>query len=70
MEAWIADAVGKMHVNKITQKDVATQMGVTDDYVSMILRGVRNPPKAKERVNLAIDKIIADRSQQENQQEA
>lgn len=65
MEKWIADAVGKMHVNKITQKEVAIKMGVTEDYVSMILREVRTPSDAADRINKAIDEIIAERKPKE-----
>lgn len=63
MDNWIANAVGKMHINKITQKDVATKMGVSEDYVSMILRGVRTPPNAADRINNAIDEIIAEKAE-------
>lgn len=64
METWIADAVGKMHINKITQKEVASKMGVTEDYVSMILRGVRTPKGARERIEKAIDEIIAEKAEE------
>lgn len=60
MSEWIAEAVGKMHMNRITQKDVATKMGVSEDYVSMILRGVRDPKGAQERIESAINEIIAE----------
>ena len=39
MQNWISQVVGKMHVNKITQIEVAKKMGVCNDYVSMILTG-------------------------------
>ena len=50
MDSWIAEAVGTMHINKITQKAVASKMGCTTDYISMILTGKRKPPQAKERI--------------------
>ena len=61
MENWISQAVGKMHVNKITQIEVAKKMGVCNDYVSMILTGKKKPKDAKERILTAIDAIIAER---------
>lgn len=63
MEQWIADAVGRMHIHKITQTDIANNLGVTREYVSMILRGVKTPKRAKERINRAINEIIAEKSE-------
>ena len=39
MDTWIETAIGKMHINKITQIELADYLGVTNDYVSMILKG-------------------------------
>lgn len=61
MDSWIAEAVGKMHINRITQIELSKKMGVTNDYVSMILRGKKSPANAEERITTAIDDIIADR---------
>ena len=61
MEHWIADVVGKMHINKITQSQLAKKMGVTNDYVWMILNGKKSPKDAENRINSAIDSILADR---------
>lgn len=62
MNDWIANAVGKMHVNKITQVQLAEKMGVTREYVTMILNGVKAPKDAEQRINAAIDEIIAERN--------
>ena len=61
MEKWIGDIVGRMHINSITQIELANKMNVTNDYISMILNGKRNPKGAKGRINTAIDEIIAER---------
>ena len=61
MEKWIDEAIVKMHRNKITQIMLAKHLGVTNDYISMIFRGVKNPKNAKEKILLAIDQIIAER---------
>ena len=63
MEHWIGQAVGKMHINKITQTQLAEEMGVTNDYVWMILNGKKSPKGIKERVENAIDSIILSRVQ-------
>lgn len=62
MEQWIAEAVGKMHINKITQTQLAEEMGVTNDYVWMILNGKKAPKGIRERVESAIDKVILSKS--------
>lgn len=61
MNKWIASAVGKMHINKITQNELADKMSVTRGYITMILNGKRSPKGAKDRINTAIDEIIAER---------
>lgn len=61
MEQWIANAVGKMHVNKVSQTDVAKKMGVTNDYIWMILNGKKSPVNAEKRIMTAVDKIIQER---------
>lgn len=61
MEQWIANVVGKMHINKITQSQLAEKMGVTNDYIWMILNGKKSPKGAEGRIKAAIDLIIAER---------
>lgn len=62
MESWIGEAVGKMHLNKITQKALAEKMGYTADYISMIFTGVKSPKGIAEKVNKAIDEIIEEKT--------
>ena len=62
MEQWIAEAVGKMHINKITQTQLADRLGVTNDYIWMILNGKKSPKNVESRVMTAIDEIIAERT--------
>ena len=63
MEQWIANAVGKMHVNKVSQTDIAKKMGVTNDYIWMILNGKKSPKNAEARITTAISDIIRERNQ-------
>lgn len=62
MDSWIANAVGKMHVNKISNIDVAKKLNFTVEYVSMILNGKKTPKDAETRIMSAIDEIIAERN--------
>lgn len=58
MEHWIAEVVGLMHIHKITQMDLAKHIGVTNDYISLILRGKKSPKNIEKRLKIAVDEII------------
>lgn len=62
MEKWIATVVGKMHLHKITQTEIAAKLGVRREYVNKILNGVESPENAKERITKALDELIASKS--------
>ena len=62
LEDWIANAVGKMHINGITQNQVAEKMSVSYQYLSEILNGKKKPQNAEKRVMAAIEEIIAIKS--------
>ena len=49
MDSWIANAVGEMHINKIGNKELAKKLGVTAEYVSMMLNGKKKPAHAEAR---------------------
>ena len=55
---WIGDFVGRMHRHRITITQIAQEMGVTREYLSMILNGHREPPDIEKRMNDALDIII------------
>ena len=55
---WICDLVGKMHKWKISKKELAEELGVTPEYVSMILNGHREPAGAEEKFNSAVNRLI------------
>lgn len=57
---WISDLVGKMHRWRISKKRLAEYLGVTPEYVSMVLNGHREPANAEEKFNAAVDAIIAE----------
>ena len=55
---WIGDFVGRMHRHRITITQIAQEMDVTREYLSMILNGHREPSGIAERMNTALDRII------------
>lgn len=59
MEQWIAEVVGRMHINKITQTELAKKLGVTNDYVWMILNGKKSPKGVEARIKSAVNELIA-----------
>ena len=57
-----------MHNERIRLEDVATELGVTASYVSMVLNGRRKPPGAKERFEGAVSAIVEKRMRKEGDQ--
>ena len=59
-EVLISDVV-KMKSNKITQKEVSTESGLSEQWISAIFNGKRESDVAEEKILKAIDSIIAKR---------
>ena len=66
---WIGDFVGRMHRYRITITQIAQEMDVTREYLSMVLNGHREPAGIADRMNAALDSIIERQNQQTNEQE-
>ena len=60
-EAWTGEIVAQMHVNKITQGELAKKMCITRTYLSRILTGAQVTRGAEERCREAVNQIIAER---------
>lgn len=63
---WTSDLVGQMHKHRITKRQLATELGVTPEYVSMVLNGHREPEGAEQRFRAAVERIIAARASTES----
>lgn len=60
MAVWIDKVIVKMHRHKITQKEIADKYGCNREFMNRILNGAVAVPKgAKEKIETAIDEIIA-----------
>lgn len=59
---WTGDFVGRMHRNKVTITQLAQEMDVTREYLSMILNGHREPKGVEKRMNDALDNLIEKQS--------
>lgn len=55
---WIGDFVGRMHRSRVTITQLAKEMGVTREYLSMILNGHREPSGVEQRMGEALDSIV------------
>lgn len=55
---WTAKAVGTMHTARISGVELAKEMGVTAEYLSMLLNGHRTPKGAEEKVMSALERLI------------
>lgn len=60
---WTGDLVGLMHNHRISKTDLADELGVTREYVSMVLNGHREPAGAKERFEAAVNSLIMKRAE-------
>lgn len=60
-EPWTGELVGIMHNHNITASDIAEVLGVSKQYVSMCLNGLRKPPNIQERLEGAVKVIIRQR---------
>lgn len=62
-EKWTGEIVKELHNNKISQNELAKEIGWTVEYVSMILNSRRNPTKAKSKMKSAMQAIIERRKE-------
>ena len=59
---WTGDVVAALHINGITQAELAAKMGVTVPYISMLLNGKKNSAGAQDRMMEAIQQIKASKA--------
>ena len=57
---WTADVIGKMHMLRISKKQLAEKLGVTPEYVSMVLNGHRDPEGANQRFLAAVNEMASE----------
>ena len=54
---WTGRIVGLLHMHRITQTELAAELGVTAQYVSMVLNGKKSSKGIDERMEAAIQAI-------------
>lgn len=55
---WTGRIVGLLHTHRITQAELARELGITAQYVSMVLNGKKTSKGIDERMEAAIQAII------------
>lgn len=58
---WTADLIGEMHLNGVTAKQLAEEVGWNPKYLSVVLNGHRNPKGAEQTLRSALSRLIAER---------
>lgn len=56
-QEWTAEVVARLHMNKITIKQLAEEAGYTPEYVSMVLNGHRDPDQGRVNLQAALDRL-------------
>ncbi len=65
-EAWTGEIIAQLHVNEITQGELAEKMGISRNYVNRLLTGAQMTRGAEDWCRKALDQIIAERRADEN----
>ena len=60
---WTATLVGALHAEGITRKMLAEEAGITQEDLSMVLNGHRNPSGAEEKLTAALERLIRTRGE-------
>lgn len=55
---WTGNLVGLMHDHKISKTELAAELGVSREYVSMVLNEHRKPAGAQEQFKSAVSRLI------------
>lgn len=56
---WMEAFFGKKRTYRIKDLEIAEELGWNPKYLSAVLNGHRNPKDAKEKLEAALDRIIA-----------
>ena len=57
-EKWTGRLIGEMHNHNVTYEELATELGVTKQYISMILNGARKPAGIRKRMEDAFKEVV------------
>lgn len=55
---WTGELVGRMHMARVSKRDLANELGITPEYVGRVLNGKDAPKDAETKFNEAFRKIV------------
>ena len=58
---WTAVIIGQMHLNNITAKELAAEVGWHPKYLSQVLNSRVNPAGAEKKLTCALKRILEKR---------
>lgn len=61
MVEWAGALYGRMKIHNITCTQLAEKMGLTRQYVSMVMHGTENPKSAELRFTEAVNELIVEK---------
>lgn len=56
---WTADVIGEMHLNGVTGKALAAEIGWNPKYLSQVLNGHETPKGAEMKVRSALERLLS-----------
>lgn len=62
---WMEPFFGKMRWNRVTDKELAAEVGWHPKYLSAVLNGHETPRNAEEKLTAALDRIIERKNKSE-----
>jgi len=62
-DKWTGQIKASLHINGISQRELANHLMMNERYISSILNGKRKPKNAEQRLKNAIGEIIKERRQ-------
>lgn len=57
IEPWAGEVVAELHMKRITQSELADEVNVTPQFISMVLSGAKNSSTIEKRIREAISRI-------------
>lgn len=60
-EKWTGELLAKMHINNVTSRELAKELDVTEQYVSMLMHSHKTTKNAKQRLNAAYQAVLQKR---------
>lgn len=64
---WTGDVVSKLHVYGLSIKELAESMGYSNEYLSVILNGKREPVGIQTKVEEAVNRLIKSKEGDSNE---